>query len=128
MVASPRGEDEIRRAASDCLRRAGVRPSAAASVTLYYLPYFVTEDEGGARAFAGHAAVSLPVPALARIPIFGSDTRWFDRSATAAHARVLDPVLSPSEAAPGRTVIELRHVAVVHVVHEAGGGLVVHEA
>jgi len=92
-------------------------------VTLYYIPYYVTEDEGAARTFTGYTAVSLPVPALARIPIFGSDTRWFDRSATAPRARILEPALSPSEAASGRAVLELRHVAVAHVLHEAWGGL-----
>src|SRR5437867_7134936 len=98
IASSCRRESDILRAASDGLRRAG-RPGRPGAMTLYYIPYFVFEGEPGAQGWTGRAAVSLPVPALASIPIFGSDTRWFESAAAPQGALILEPTLDASRAA-----------------------------
>ena len=103
IASSCQSEADILKAASDGLRRAG-RPARPGAMTLYYIPYFVFEGEPGAQGWTGRAAVSLPVPALASIPIFGSDTRWFESAVAPQGALILEPTLDASQAAGARRV------------------------
>ena len=120
IVSACRTQDEIRRAALDCFRRRG-RTCAPGAIRVVYVPYYVFESTKGQREWTGEAAVGLPADALFEIPIYGTDTSWFDAAALPAGARVMEASRSLLQAASGRKVLELRHVPIAHVAYEEDG-------
>jgi hypothetical protein len=119
-VSSCRTEVEIRRAALDLFRRRG-SPLTPGAIRIVYVPYYVFELPGGAREWRGEAAVGLPAAELLSIPIFGTDTRWFDPAALPPGARVMEASRALASVAGGRRVVELRHVPIAHVAYEQEG-------
>ena len=120
IVSSCRTEDEIRRAAQDCFRRRR-RACTPGTVRVVYVPYYVFEGTGGAREWTGRAAVGLPSADLLTIPIYGTDTQWFDAAALPAGAKVMEASRSLQALAGGLRVLELRHVPIAHVAYEDEG-------
>jgi len=120
IVSSCRSETEIRRTALDCFRRRG-SPGEPGRLGVVYVPYYVFESTAGAGPWTGTAAVGLPSADLVTIPIYGTDTRWFDPAALPEGANVMEASRSLESAAEGRTVVELRHVPIALVSYEERG-------
>jgi hypothetical protein len=118
MVTSFAGEAAILRAAIDHLRRAGRAAPMTPVTTLYAIPYYVVQEAGEGGAWVGRAGVRLPSPDLARIPIFGSNTRAFDASLLPPGAIVLEPTMRLDEVAGEARALELRQVLLAHVLLE----------
>ena len=119
IVTSFRTEEEIRRGALDAFRRRG-RSCTPGAIRIVYVPYYVFEVEGS-REWRGEAAVALAAGDLMTIPIYGTDTRWFDPAALPTGVRVMEASRTVASVAGGRKVRELRHVPIAHVAYEEDG-------
>jgi hypothetical protein len=120
IVSSCHTVDEIRRTARDCFRRLG-RSCEPGKISIVYVPYYVFEGAAGAGPWTGQAAVGLPSADLLTIPIYGTDTSWFDPAALPPGANVMEASRSLWSIAGERRVLELRHVPIAHVAYEDDG-------
>jgi len=120
IVSSCRTEAEVRRAALDTFRRRG-RACVPGAIRIVYVPYYIFEVADGGQEWRGEAAVGLPSAELMTIPVFGTDTRWFDPAGLPANARVMEASRTLDSIAEGRKVRELRHIPIAHVAYEEQG-------